>query len=354
MANLQKGIYIMKNTIYLLTGAAGNLGSSISRILISQNKKVRALVLPGDPAEQRVPKAAEIFIGDIMNDASLEKFFTVNGESEIVVIHCASIVTVTPDFNQKVYDVNVKGTQNIIDKCIEYKVSKLVYISSISAIPELNNGETIREVGTFDPNKVIGFYGKTKAEATQLVLNAVRKEGLDASIIFPSGIYGPNDYAYGYVTNFTMDYVNEKLAAGVAGSLNAVDVRDLAKGVIACAEKGRKGEGYIMANRTLSFRELFDILHQVTGAREVKIIIPMPIARVLAFIAGIQSKITKKPAWLTSFTLYNLARNNNYSSEKAVKELGYTVRPFEETIADTISWLSDEGKIQAKIIKRKN
>ena len=69
---------------------------------------------------------------------------------------------------------------------------------------------------------------------------------LDASIVFPSGICGPEDYAYGPVSSFIIDYVNGKMPSGVAGSFNAVDVRDLADGVISCCDKGRRGEGYIM------------------------------------------------------------------------------------------------------------
>lgn len=335
----------MNDTIYLLTGAAGNLGSSISRELVAQGKKVRALVLKGDPAAERIPKEVEVFIGDITDKTSLEKFFTVEKGAETIVIHCASIVTVDPEYNQKVYEFNVNGTRNIVNKCLEHKVKKLVYVSSTSAIPELPKGQVIREVDFFAPDAVIGYYGKTKAEATQLVLDAVCKKGLDASIVFPTGIFGPYDYAYGYAANAIMDCVKEKLLAGIGGCFNAVDVRDLAVSVIACAEKGRKGEGYIMSNETASIRDLFKIISRLTGAREVKVFLPLWIANILATLLEFISKFTKKPALFTRFSIYNLARNNDFSSEKAKRELGYTVRPFEETIADEILWLKSERKI---------
>ena len=121
--------------IYLLTGAAGLLGSNISRQLIKEGHIVRALVLKGDPAAQYVPHEAQIIFGDLLNRASLEELFTVPEDSEVVVIHCASIVTLNPDPSPKVYAVNVDGTRNIVEMCLRHRIKKLVYISSTGAIP---------------------------------------------------------------------------------------------------------------------------------------------------------------------------------------------------------------------------
>ena len=91
------------------------------------------------------------------------------------MIHTAGIVSITSKYEQRVYDVNVTGTKVITDLCIEKKVKKLVYISSVHAIPELPAGQTMREVELFDPDKVIGLYAKTKAEATAYVMEAGKK-----------------------------------------------------------------------------------------------------------------------------------------------------------------------------------
>jgi dihydroflavonol-4-reductase len=163
----------MENTLYLLTGAAGFLGSNVSRSLIAQNKKVRALVLKGDPMKKHVPKEAEIVDGDLLDTNSLEVFFSVPENTEIIVLHCASMVTVSPDLTPKLRAINVEGTRNIINKCVEHKVKKLVYVSSTGAIPELPKGQAITEPESFDPDLVVGGYSKTKAEATQLVLDAI-------------------------------------------------------------------------------------------------------------------------------------------------------------------------------------
>ncbi len=216
------------DTLYLVTGVAGNLGSSVAARLLEEGKNVRGLVLKGDPAAARVPEGIDLCIGDVTDTESLECFFAVTGDVEVIVIHTAAIVTVNPDFNQKVYNVNVGGKKNILNACIAHSVKKLVYVSSISAIPELPRGAAITEVDRYDPDAVVGYYGETKAEASQAVMDAVREHGLDASIVFPTGICGPDDYAFGPMSSFIIDYCEGRMPGGVEGSFNAVDVRDLA------------------------------------------------------------------------------------------------------------------------------
>ncbi len=332
--------------MYLLTGAAGLLGSNISRQLIERGEKVKALVLKGDPAIKYVPKEVEITKGDVLDLSSLERFFDVPEDTDIIMIHSASIVTLDPNPSEKVRAVNVDGTKNIIDMCIKHKVKKLVYISSTGAIPEKPGMEQIKEVNHFNPKAVVGYYSVTKAEATQLVLNAVKKyPELDASIVHPSGICGPNDYAFGPVSSFLIQYAKGEMKAGIEGTFNSVDVRDLADGVISCCDKGRRGECYIMGNSLVSMEDMFKIVNHAAGLKYKPMILPVPAAKVLAKVLAVISKITKKPAMLTDFAIYNLARNNNFCYGKAIEELGYKVRPFNETISDEIKWLKAVGKI---------
>jgi dihydroflavonol-4-reductase len=152
----------MRKKIYLLTGATGNLGSNICHVLISSGETVRALVR--NPRKVCVHKEVEISPGDVLDISSLERFFKVEEDTDIYVIHCASMVALDPNYSQIVHDVNINGTQNIIDLCVKHKVKKLVYISSTSAVPELPGSQPIAEVSHFDPDAVIGYYSKTKPQ----------------------------------------------------------------------------------------------------------------------------------------------------------------------------------------------
>ena len=337
----------MRN-VYLLTGAAGLLGSNISRQLLEAGNTVRALVLKGDPAARYVPREAQVVFGDLLDRASLEELFAVPEGSEVVVIHCASIVTLNPDPSPKVHAVNVDGTRNIVEMCLRHRVKKLVYISSTGAIPELHHGQKISEVDHFLPTDgLVGYYSVTKAEATQLVLDAVREHPeLDASVVHPSGICGPNDFSYGPVAKFILDYAGGGMKAGIAGTFNSVDVRDLAAGVIACCQKGRRGECYVMSNEMVTMEEMFQIINEAAGLHYHPSVLSPRTAHWAAKLLSLGSHFTGKPALLTDFAIYNLTRNNDFDCSKARRELGFSCRPFAETIRDEVNWLMEIGKIR--------
>lgn len=142
----------MGKTVYLVTGAAGFLGSHVCDELLERGDQVRALVLPGDRSAKYVAKEVEIIEGDLCDVDSLERFFAIPKGDESVVIHCASMVTTNADFSQKLMDVNVGGTKNMIDVCLKHpECKKMVYVSSTGAIPEQPKGTVIRETDQFTP-----------------------------------------------------------------------------------------------------------------------------------------------------------------------------------------------------------
>ena len=338
----------MSETMYLVTGAAGFLGGTISRQLIERGDRVRALVLPNDRAIKYVPKEAEIVIGDLCDVESLERFFNVPKDYQSIVLHIASIVTVNPDYNQKVMDVNVGGTKNIVELCRRHpECKKLVYCSSTGAIPELPKGQKIRETTDFhtlNPEKVVGCYSQSKAKATQVVLDAA-EQGLNACVVHPSGILGPEDFAVGETTSTLIKIINGEMPAAIAGSFNLCDVRDLAKGTIAAADKGRAGECYILGNDEVSFKDFARLIAEESGCNGVKLFLPLGMARFLAKRMEKKAEEKGEKPVMTTFSVYNLARNNDFDSSKAKRELGYSTRSYRETIHDEIQWLKSTGKI---------
>ena len=261
------------------------------------------------------------------------------------MIHCASIVWVKVEENPKVHAVNVDGTANIIDQCVKHHVKKLVYISSIGAIPELPAGQSIKETDHFWPHEgLIGYYSVTKAEATQLVMDALKQyPELDASVIHPSGICGPYDYAFGSVTSMVRDFVQGKMKMGIEGTFNSVDVRDLAEGVLAACKKGRRGECYIMSNEVVTMHDMFDLMNEAAGLSCRSFVLSKVLARIGVRILALISRFTGKEPLLSDFKIYMLNRNNEFDCSKAERELGFHSRPFSESIRDTVIWLREEG-----------
>lgn len=338
-----------ENRIYLVTGAAGFLGSNICVQLLEQGKKVRALVLPNDKSAKYIPEAVEVVLGNLCDEESLEPFFAVPDGMTSVVIHCASMVTVNPQYSQLLMNVNVEGTRNIITKCLAHpECKKLVYVSSTGAIPEAPMGTRIKEVDKFepcDPEKVVGAYSQSKAMATQMVLDSVKVMGLNASVVHPSGILGPLDHAVGETTGTLIKIIKGEMPIGMQGSFNLCDVRDLAAGCIAAVDRGRKGECYILANEEVTLKDLCHMLHEECSCQEIKFYLPLNIADKIAGVMEKQAEKSGKPPIMTTFSVYNLARNNSFDYSKAAQELGYTTRPYTETIRDEVAWLKAEGLI---------
>lgn len=336
----------MNNVIYLVTGAAGFLGSNICSQLLERGERVRAFVLEGDKAAKFLPEWVEVFYGNLCDKASLLPFFSVEQGVKIICIHVASMVTVNPYYRKTVLDVNVGGTENIVDMCLEHKeCEKLVYVGSTGGIPELPHGEKIKEIAEVNLDKVEGWYSKSKAMATNNVFTAVKNRGLKACVVYPTGIFGPNDYAVSETTSTIIKILKGEMPIGIDGSFNLVDVRDLAAGCIAAADKGRIGEGYILGNDVIRFKDLNKILVQETGCKSIKFFLPIFLAEMIAKRMEKKAEKTGEMPLMTTFSVYNLKRNNVFDYSKAINELGYRTRPMYQTLRDQIKWLKENNMI---------
>lgn len=343
----------MAERLYLVTGAAGHVGNVLIGKLIRRGDKVRGLVLPGDRSVSYNGKI-ELVQGDVCNRESLEPFFENQDGREIVVIHTAGIVSISSKFNQKVYDVNVIGTKNIVDLCIKHRVKKLVHVSSVHAIPVPEDKGTIREVNEFDPLQVQGLYARTKAEATRYVLEKVHAGLLDACVVHPSGILGPGDHGHSHLTQLVIDYLNGSLHACVDGGYDFVDVRDVAKGILSCVETGRPGECYILSGGYYTVPELLDILSRISGRKPVKTVLPFWFAKATAPFSEIYYKMRRQPPLYTLYSMETLQTDADFSHWKATAELGYHPRPIEDTLQDMVRWIIPaENKTKRRILFQK-
>ncbi len=330
--------------IYIVTGAAGHLGSTIIEQLVKNGCNVRSLVLKG---EKHVPTSSTIYYGDVCDKESLEPLFDNPTNAELYVIHAAGIVSIKGAYDERIYNVNVNGTKNVADLCLKHNVKRMVYTSSVHAIPELAKGEIITEVANFDQNLVKGLYAKTKAEATAYVLSLVSK-GLNAVVVHPSGIIGPNDYANNHIVALIRDYYNHDLTAAIKGGYDFVDVRDVAMGTISALNKGKIGECYILSNHYYTIKELLTMCHEITNQKEIKVYLPIWFVKLVAPLAEYYYRLKKTPPLFTAYSIYTLQSNSLFSNEKAKNELDYTTRDIRETLEDTIEYLKVKKLLKEK------
>ena len=328
---------------YLVTGATGHLGYNIVRNLYRKGCRVRALVLPDDPNAFRLADMAQIFYGDVTDRTTLDEFFDCPSTDDIQLIHCGALLTLDYKFNQEVWDVNVIGTKNILDLASSYHVSRRVFVSGVSAIPLDEEKEVLTEITDFRTDKVTGIYGKTKAAASSLVMGAA-EEGLNISMVLPSVLIGPYDYGQTYATQLIEDYLNGRVSLRSNGGFDFADVRDVAEATIRCLQLGEKGETYILSNQYCSIKDIYAILHELAGVREVRLSLPGWMTRSSSPVTGNWLRKTKRRSLSTTYSKYMLKANARFSHAKADEKLGYTVRDIRETLRDTIEFLRSENR----------
>jgi dihydroflavonol-4-reductase len=328
----------------VVTGATGHVGNVLVRELVAQKETVRALVLPDDDCRPLRDLEVEIVRGDVTNLSSLRSVFS----GVDLVYHLAGIVTIMPDMAEVLERVNVGGMRNVIAACRLNNVRRLIYTSSIHAVAEPPHGTLIDESQSFDPDRVLGDYARSKARATLLLLNEVSKGELDAVICCPTGIIGPWDYAISNIGQLILDFADGHLKSYVSGAYDFVDVRDVAYGLILAAEQGQSGRHYIFSGEQVQVPELMRELAFNIGRPAPSYRIPATIARLAGILASVYYRLIKRRPVFTAYSIDVLRSNSQVSSVRALGELGFTTRPWQESIRDQIEWFRSEGMLAVR------
>lgn len=320
----------------VVTGGTGHIGNVLVRELVSSGETVRVVVPSFEDTSSIKDLNLQIVNGDVRDLHSLIRAFEGTG----YVYHLAGIVSIGSGRRRLIQEVNIGGTKNVIEACLQVKVKRMVYVSSIHAFTEPPHGTPITETKVFDPYRVKGQYGKSKAAATKEVLEAV-KRGLDVVIVHPTGVIGPYEYKTSNMGQLIVDFMRRKLYAYIDGAYDFVDVRDVARGIILACKNGTCGENYILSGEQIAIRQILDILQESTGVKAPKFKIPMWLAKITGPFSELYYHILKQPPLYTTYSVSTIASNSLTSHKKASLELGYTARPIRDSIIDTVKWLKD-------------
>jgi dihydroflavonol-4-reductase len=325
----------------VVTGATGHIGNALIRELLTRRQIVRALALPSDDCRPLAGLEIEIYRGDVTDLKSLESAF-VNAD---IVFHLAGIVTIMPSMKKILEQVNVGGVRNVATACRTCGVRRLVYTSSVHAIAEPPHGIVIDESHPFDPNRVLGDYARSKARATLLLLDEIRKGGLDAIICCPTGVIGPWDYGISNIGQLILDFASGHLKSYVRGAYDFVDVRDVSRGLVFTAEKGQIGRHYIFSGAQVQVPELMKELERNIGYSAPNYEIPSTIARAAGVLASVYYRLIRRKPVFTAYSIDVLRSNSQVSSARAREELGFTTRPWQDSIREQVEWFRAEGML---------
>ena len=319
-----------------LTGASGHIGANLCRKLLDNNHDLRVLTNQYTASLEGLD--LEFVKGNILNIASLSEL----AKGAEVLIHLAASISINGD--QHVLNTNVVGTKNVIDVVKSCKVKRLLHFSSIHALVHQPLDHTLDEERPLAVSDHI-IYNQSKALAEELVLYAV-ESGLDAVIINPTSVMGPNDFKPSLIGQAIIQLYKGKIPALIPGGYDWVDVRDVVAGTISAMENGRTGQSYLLSGHFQTLKELYEqiILHQ--GKDKKLPVIPFWLAEVgVPFLKAWARVSGNKPLYTKESVEILKTAHTDISCKKARNELGYESRPFKDTLRDTIEWFKENNYI---------
>ncbi len=335
----------------VITGASGLLGGNLLLMLADQGVDVRALYR----SEQSIAHLKEA-LGErvsrvtwVKGDLDSVDSLTAAFEGAEVAFHLAAMVSILPKVTPALVRANVEGTANVLEACRRAKVPRLVYTSSSVCVGLAAPGgpdATESAPWNFAEERLDDGYCVTKKQAEELVLAAVR-DGLDAVIVNPGFMFGPMDTRPSS-GKLIADVANGKVPGVTPGVNSFVDVRDVARGMIAAWRKGRTGERYLLGGHNLSYRELIPLIATRAGVKPPTWNVPRFAAALLGAFGDLQAAVTGKEPLLTSAAVrWSFCDRFRVDSSKAKVELGYTISPIETAIDDALAYFRTRGLVPA-------
>jgi dihydroflavonol-4-reductase len=321
-----------------VTGATGLLGSNIVNAFLADGHSVRALA--------RTPsKAAGLYAaGDVtvvQGDVGAVSAFAEQLAGCDLLVHAAAYFReyyAPGDHWDLLYRTNVDGTRDILNAAAGQGISKVVYISTSGLIGPPATGRISDESSPPGRRTHENLYFRSKLLAEEAILEWGREHATPVVHILPGWMFGPGDTGPTGSGRMVLDFLARKLPGIPPGRASVVDARDVAGAVVRAAHSGRPGERYIVAGAPHTLREILEILERVSGIPKPRLGLPYPVALGFAYVSKFVSRVTGAPALVTPEAIKTLQEPYDVSSAKAVRELGVTFRPLEETLRDEIAW----------------
>lgn len=322
--------------MFALTGATGHLGQSLLRQISSRGDSVAVTTRSGSDLSLLEGYCSSINPAPLDDIDALTRAF----EGSDTVIHTAALIDIRRCNLEAMRETNVRGTENVVEACRAAGVRRLVYISSIEAFNLKAKRRPIREDFGFARGNAMMPYSETKAEASRIITAAGLQGDLETVLICPTGIIGPWDFRGGLFTSMIKRFLAGRIPASVPGGFDFVDVRDVAGAVLAAADRGRSGETYLTSGSYLNVAELLNLLEKISGAYHRRMELPLWLASIAGEFSDLWGRILDREVLFTRGSIDILQIDARVDPAKAVEELGYKSRPIEETLKDTVDWLT--------------
>jgi dihydroflavonol-4-reductase len=334
----------------LVTGGTGLVGSYLLYELTRKGHKVRALLRPGKKAyepsnifdcllakDENLAGQVEWVEGDVLDPFSLHQAM----KGVEYVYHCAAYISFNPRELQKMLAVNIEGTANVVNACLDSGIKKLCYVSSIAALGQAEKGEMIDENAKWKTSRINSGYAVSKYGGEREVWRGI-EEGLDAVIVNPSVIIGAG--CHEKATNSLFHSIAKFLPYYITGVNGYVDVRDVVKAMIILMESPVRGERFVLNSENLTLKEFFVKTADVLGKSHPRIAINKHVINTFAWLEEMRCRITGTKPMITRENVRAAMSQSYYSAEKFHSAYNYSFIPVSESLAETFRILDSIRK----------
>jgi dihydroflavonol-4-reductase len=335
-----------------ITGATGLLGANIAAEAVARGDEVVCTRRAGSSldaiADLDAAGAIRWVEAPLSDSEALARAF----DGCEIVVHCAASTSNAWRSTPELVAANIDGTRNVLDAVRRAGVLRLVHTSSTVAVGVTDDpaGAPCTEDSPYNlaAHGLEDGYAATKREGEQLVLAAARESGgeggLDAVVVNPGFMFGPRD-ARPTSGRMILEVGTGRARIATPGRNCFVDVRDVAHGILLAAERGERGERYILGGENLPYGEVFARIAAVVGGKPPLITAPWPLAAALGLVGDTVQWATGREQPVTTRNVrWGFARGFVFDSAKARRALGYETRPLEEGIAAAWAWFGANGR----------
>lgn len=323
----------------LLTGATGLLGREICKQLAEQNQEsVRCLVRNLDGL---LPHNFEQIVGDISDIPKLLEAL----EGVDIVIHTAALVSFNKKDKKELFRINVDGTANVVNACLEKKIDKLIHVSSVAAIGKpssvIDSKEpvNVNETHKWQDSPINSVYSQCKY-LSELEVWRGHAEGLKVVIVNPSVILGEGEWHKSSTQLF--NYIRKSNPFFTNGFLNYVDVKDVARAIMTFIPNKIDGERFILNAGRVSFEEFFSKIASNLNKPKPKIKLGKKMIALLWRLEALRGLLTGSNPLITKETAYSARSNVYFENSKISRVLNITFEPLDNTIKRVCDYLKNQ------------
>jgi dihydroflavonol-4-reductase len=330
----------------LVTGAAGFLGSHVTRQLVDRGDVVRVLLRASSTNRAIADLSLEYVTGDLRDPASLDR--AMKGVKR--VFHLAADYRLWAKRKQDIYDSNVGGTRNLLDAAKRAGVEQLIYTGTVATIA-VDRPQHPNEFTDAKLEEMVGHYKRSKWMAEKEALGAA-KSGLPVIVAMPTTPVGPWDWKPTPTGKIILDFLNGKMPGYVKTGLNFVGVEECAAGHLLVAEKGKVGERYLLGGENLTLKQMLDTLAKITGLRAPMLKIPHGLALGVAYANTAFSRLVGREPGIPVEGV-KIARHMMFvDCARAQRELGFKAGPVAAALERAVRWYEANGYIAKGRAKR--